>query len=72
MRIEHKNIPYRGDRFNPGSMKGFNQSNQSINPGSINLFITMCDYDEEKYNDGNNEREIRPNFQFGLSSGNPA
>ena len=31
--IDHKNIPSGGTGFNPGS---------------INLFITNCDYDEEK------------------------
>ena len=40
--IEHKNIPSWGG-------KGFN-------PGSINLFITICDYEEEK------EKKIRNPF----------
>ena len=31
--------------------------------GSINLFITICDYDEEKkYDDENDEKDTRPNF----------
>ena len=33
--IEHKNIPSRG-------------GGTGFNPGSINSFITICDYDEEK------------------------
>ena len=32
-----------------------------MNPDSINLFITICDYDEEKYDD-DDEKETRPVF----------
>ena len=51
--IEDKNIPSRGTGFNPGS---------------INSFITIYDYDEE-YDD---DKDTRPNFQHGLPSGHPA
>ena len=33
----------------------------AFNPGSINSFITICDYDEEKYD----EKQTRPNFKRG-------
>ena len=34
-----------------------------VRPGSINLFITICDYDEEKYDDDDNDdKDTRPNF----------
>ena len=33
----------------------------AFNPGSINLVITICDYDEEKYDD--DDKDTRPNFQ---------
>ena len=41
-----------------------------INPCSIHLFITICDYHEEKYDD--DEKETRPTFQSCLPSGHPA
>ena len=28
-----------------------------IRPGSINLFITICDYDEENYDDDDDEKD---------------
>ena len=55
--IEDKNIPSR-------------RGGGGFNPGSINSFITICDYDEEKYDD--DDKDTRPNFQHGLPSGHPA
>ena len=40
-------------------------------PGSINLFITICDYDEEKRYD-DDEKDTQPNFKRDLPSGHPA
>ena len=39
----------------------------AFNPGSINIFITICDYDEER-----KQKEILPIFKHGLPSGHPA
>ena len=41
--IEDKNIPSRRTEFNPGS---------------INLFSTICDYDEEKKHDDDEKRYL--------------
>ena len=59
--IEDKNNPSRKEQV-------------LIRPGSINLFITICDYDEEKYDDDDDDddKDTRPNFQRGLRPGNPA
>ena len=54
MRIEDKISPLGGTGFNPGS---------------INSFITICDYDEE-YDD--DDKDTVPNFQHGLPAGHPA
>ena len=37
------------------------QERTAFNPDSINLFITICDYDEEKY-DHDDDKDTRPNF----------
>ena len=33
-------------------------------PGSINLLISICDYNEEKYDNGDDDnKDTQPNFQ---------
>ena len=48
------------------------QERTEFNPGSINLFITICrDYDEEKY-DNDDKKDTQPIFRRGLPSRHPA
>ena len=48
------------------------QRQAGFNPGSINSFITIWDYDEVNDDDNDDEKETLPNFQHVQLSGHPA
>ena len=54
-----------GQKYPLQGVTGFNQVLIKL---QLILTITICDYDEEKYDD----KDTRPNFQHGLPSGHPA
>ena len=59
----------RGQKYPLQGVTGFNQVVIKL---QLILTITICDYDEEKYDDGDDDEDTRPNFQHGLPSGHPA
>ena len=58
----------RGQKYPLQGVTGFNQVVIKL---QLILMITICDYDEEKYDD-DDDKDTRPNFQHGLPSGHPA
>ena len=62
----------RGQRYPLQGVTGFNQVVIKL---QLILTITICEYDEGKYDDEDDDddnKDTRPNFQHGLPSGHPA